>query len=213
MQHTMTRITRWRLVGTILWTLVPMYILLSFARWLAPDANEHTSFSPFLALVCLQTYYISRNHKFSNNWSGFNPAAGIGSTLQFWMRVHFVPAIPLTLMHATTLTILYTTLYTVPSTQGLCLHEHYILLLIVSWTYAVFNTDALLFVFPRLHRTRWQRVRQIVPQCVKTALTRSVPVLLFSYATHLLFSPLLIALVTYIAHSLGWYVAVYLSID
>jgi hypothetical protein len=202
----MSHITRWRLVGTIIWTLVPLYILLSFAHWLAPDSlDEYSAFTPFLALVCLQAYYISRKHKFSANWSGFNPTAGIGSTLHFWIRAQFVPSIPLAIMHATTLTALYRTLYSIPSTQGLCLHEHHILLHTVSWIYAAFNTEALLFVFPRLHRTRWQRVRQILPQCIKTSLTRTGPVLVLAYVTHVLLAPLLVSLLTYIAHSLGWY--------
>jgi hypothetical protein len=84
------------------------------------------------------------------------------------------------------------------------LHEHHILLHTVSWIYAAFNTEALLFVFPRLHRTRWQRVRQILPQCIKTSLTRTGPVLVLAYVTHVLLAPLLVSLLTYIAHSLGW---------
>lgn len=201
----MRNITRWRLVGTIIWTLLPLYILLSFTRWLAPDPlDENSAFTPFLALVCLHAYYISRTHKFSTNWSGFNPTAGIGSTLHFWLRTQLVPSIPLAIIHATTLNMLYRTLFVIPSTQGLCLHEHHILLLLVSGYYALFNTEAPLFVFPRLHRARWQRVRQVVPQCVKRALTRAGPVLVLAYTTHVLLSPLLTALITYIAHSLGW---------
>ncbi len=201
----MSHIARWRLVGTIIWTLLPVYILLSFTHWLAPDTlAEHTAFTPLLAFICLQAYYISRKHTFSTNWSGFNPTAGIGSTLHFWMRTQFVPSIPLAIIHATTMNILYRTLFSIPSTQGLCLHEHHILLHVVSWIYAAFNTEALLFVYPRLHRTRWQRVRQALPQCIKTSLTRAGPVLVLAYTAHLLLAPLLTSLITYVAYSLGW---------